>query len=69
MSDPAPDQELPEEQVPAEQPEAEADPDAPVVDNTLPEEQPPRGPGANRGKDEEARANAPGQQDKDFRSP
>lgn len=45
-------------------PDELGDPDL-EVNNDLPGEQPPRGPDNNRGRDEEARANAPGQQRKD----
>ena len=55
MSDPAPNQDLPK-------PDIEVDVD---VDNKPDKGEPPRGPGQNRGKDEEARENAPGQQKKD----
>ena len=49
-------------QLPAdEQPQPE---DQPVVGNQLPEDQPPKGRGRNRGKDDEARAAAPGQEGK-----
>ena len=37
----------------------------PAPNQDLPEDQPPRGPDQNRGKDEEARRNAPGQQKKE----
>ena len=56
MSDPA----APNQDLPVTPP---VDPDA-APNQDLPEEQPPRGPGQNRGKDEEARENAPGQQKK-----
>jgi hypothetical protein len=39
--------------------------ESPEINNDLPGEQPPRGSGSNRGRDEEARANAPGQQKRD----
>lgn len=57
-NDPAPNQDLPPVDV-----DVNVGTEAPNQD--LPDEQPPRGPGQNRGKDENARANAPGQQKKE----
>ena len=53
--DPKPDQTLPEDL------DEDGNPKPVEPNQDLPGEQPPRGPGNNRGRDEDARRNAPGQ--------
>ena len=57
-NDPEPNQDLPDVDV-----DVDVGNEAPNQD--LPKEQPPKGPDHNRGRDEEARRNAPGQQKKE----